>query len=687
MTADSAPNTSRESGSDASLGAQSARSGSQSRLRRPRAPQRRRVSRRAKIIVAVWILVLWIITLAFTGLGVVRSRSHLAGARDALESARANFGTLVNGDAAGRADVLDDIVAAGVELRAAKQSIDRSPIRLAGSLPLVGSQVGVVDDIIDVASTITAVAELAVEGIDASATLPDNTFIDVESGTVVLGDLEPAVSGLQRGENTLLGVVDVADRLRGEGWGPLGDAATQVADTYDEVRSFFTSARSGLELLPGTLGYTAPKTYLLALRNPAELTADGGMMLTYAPLRIDAGRITIEAARPTSDLVRPGPIDVEVPDWYRKLAPLRAMQDVRRATVTAQFPTAANVTAAIYASATGKTADGVIAIDPVAIRAVLDATGPVTAQGTTVDAGNVVDITTNAMYATYPGNVDRDAFVSAVMTATTNRLIAGNVPLMKLGRGLGDAAAAGHIQIWMADPADEPRLAELGLGGELVTGDGDYLRPAVQNHSGNKLDYFIERKIRHELELNPDGGANARTEITLTNAVPPGQPAVVIGGSADRGGHYKTLSGLSPGDHRARVGIYVPADAQVTGASADALASRDLAVLDEGGVLSLTQVADIAAGESRTFVFEYNIPSFTRDWRDGTLEVVLQPQGLHVPETVEVVVKAADHSTIDGVDIVDETVELSGTTVLDFATQPTQRALRLKRRGSRSQDW
>ena len=126
----------------------------------------------------------------------------------------------------------------------------------------------------------------------------------------------------------------------------------------------------------------------------------------------------------------------------------------------------------------------------------------------------------------------------------------------------------------------------MGVAGAL---DPDGLLVTVQNHSGNKLDWFLQPVV----DVHRRGGAQRQrlsVDLALENRVPAGEPRYVTGGD----GHY-----------RAFVAVYLPARAHDV-----RVAGEPMLVAGRDGPMRVVAVrVDLARGQRRTVHLEFSLPA------------------------------------------------------------------------------
>jgi hypothetical protein len=157
---------------------------------------------------------------------------------------------------------------------------------------------------------------------------------------------------------------------------PLRSAVAQLQRGLDRAAAVTDTASRATTLLPPMLGADGPRTYLVLFQNLAEVRAAGGMWGAFAVIRADHGSVAMilqgTAAADLKSFDRPVlPLDPAMLALYTdRLGTFPA--DVN---LTPHFPTAAALAREMYRRCTGRTVDGVLATDPVALPCLLRAAG------------------------------------------------------------------------------------------------------------------------------------------------------------------------------------------------------------------------------------------------------------------------------------------------------------------------
>src|SRR5262249_30719067 len=153
------------------------------------------------------------------------------------------------------------------------------------------------------------------------------------------------------------------------------------------------------------------------------------------------------------------------------------------------FRTVSDVIREMFPQSGGTSIDGVLAIDPEGLAALLKLTGPVSVEGRTepLTSKNAARFLLRDQYVEFASsNPDRIDFLSDAAKAVTNRLTTSSLPgLHDVGRILGRAARGGHLQARSFDPDSDRFLRALHIAQRLGGTPGDYLGLVTQNASGS----------------------------------------------------------------------------------------------------------------------------------------------------------------------------------------------------------
>ncbi len=460
-----------------------------------------------------------------------------------------------------------------------------------------------------------AVVRLSELGADGAAAVADALEkIDVDALRTVNGRIDlAAVAALNDPLTRVRGVLDDFQRTLGEVRSPwLVHRARIELDDFDgsiaEHVPGIDEALTAIRMAPEMLGADSPRHYLVLFTTPSESRGLGGFAGNYAELTADDGQISMSAFGRAEDLDRQA-----LESGARVAGPEEFLQqygrfgyDVdgtgrvgdaafRNLTMTPNFPWVGEIAADLYAQVTGREIDGVLAMDPEVVAALLDYSGPI--ELTTIDelltTYNAVPFLLRDQYvAVADDNQQRVDALAEAARLTFEALLAGELPEpVELAGDLGPLVSERRLLMWSRDEDEQALLERVHMAGEIPSPDGaDGWSVTVSNGGGNKIDSFLERAARYESSTDPDTGATTATlRLELTNNAPAdGLPPYVIGNRV----------GAPSGTSRLYVSFYSPF--ALTGATLDG-APTGLSVGREAGWNVYSRLVDIPAGSTATF--------------------------------------------------------------------------------------
>ncbi|MDQ4131950.1 MAG: DUF4012 domain-containing protein [Actinomycetota bacterium] len=541
------------------------------------------------------------------------ARNELTAARTMLQTALDNPATLRTADGRAVANAQVDQAVASVA-RARRKVTGSAPLSLVQSVPGLKTQrAGMVDLIFDV-DVATKTAQNLMATLDQMV-----DRVQVDEGRVPLDALQDLSREARGAAATLRPLARSADGL----WGPFADARRRFDEAVRSGAGRLARGADAVDAAAGFLGTDGPRRHLVALQNNAEMR-DQGAVLSYAVIRFDQGRYSLERDGSVIDLTLERPAPTPLPpgtsEVFGFIQPTKVWQSVN---ATADFAFSGRAMADMYQQATGQPVDGVIGMDVPGLAAILRITGPVQLPdiGQAISAENVGEVLLHDLYqGLAPGSSQqgRREKLSDLVKVLSARLRGGSFDAVALGRELGDAAAGGHLRLWSNREPEESTFERTGLGGGPATSDADRtIHLAVQNRNATKVDYFVQPAVRQEVELLRDGTAVVRTTLVVENRAPAGGPPSYQLGPDE---FMRT-----PGEYWAWLLLWGPAGSRQDGGT------------PESGLVLSHRVVDVGPGESREATFETTIPNAVRD---GELMLRLVPQPRLEPVPLEVTLKA-----------------------------------------------
>jgi hypothetical protein len=564
------------------------------------------------------------VVLVLLGVAVWLALGLLSAARDAKVAAtrarielQASARALRAGD---QARARRGIRAATLDLARADAATQRVTVRVAGRLPIFSWPVadlrhllvaghilvGAADKAVTVQARFTGSGVLHQGRIDLAS-----VQATVQDTTAVLGDLRRARAEL--------------DRVRGGWLAPGADGARDATlRQLDDAEGQLRPLHEVVQVLPAAVGAAGPRTYLVAVSNSSELKAWGGALLAIAQLRFDHGRVTALRSGQLPEEQLTGRLSwpyVPGDPWHRP----GSQSLFSSAGLSPNFPTSGEEILRAYQVLTGVRADGVIALDPLALAGLLRVSGPVTTAGFgKVSANDVVRLLLADSYRRYPDKQVRHRYNQQLMDAVMGRVLHGG-DLLGQVRGLGAAAAGRHLQLYFRDRRLQDVTGAHGLAGALSPAAQDYLGVFTVNSNASKTDYFQRRRIEQRVRLAADGSARVDRAIRLSNTAY-GQP-----GNDPR-------TGYTTGWARPVVASYVPGSAsgvtvRVDGKPASWTSFREL------GRLVVRVAVWLPPRSTHTVTVSYRLPKAAVPTGGGLrYQLVADTQPIAHPATLRVVV-------------------------------------------------
>lgn len=475
-------------------------------------PTKRKVAKATLVTMGVLAVLAGVLAVVAMVLAYGQVRTGSNAARDALESAR-------NGDApaakANLADASDSFAVASKRIT--------GPLTIpARFVPGLSQQVQAVVTTVDQGSTISNTADDLVATADYDHLQYDGR-LDLAQVKALAGPTARA-DGSLRDAGAELGTLQQSWLLP-----PLRERIEQFSGDIDDARKDTTLASQLLKVTPGLFGADGERRYLVIFMTPAELRGAGGFIGSYAVLVADDGDVEMEKSGRIADLISLPKLDhrtLEGPaDYIRRYGRFHPQNFVQDATFSAHFPSSAAVLSNIYTKVKGSQIDGVIAVDPTGLAALLKLTGPVAVKGLDqpLTADNAVEVLTRTQYLDVPDEAQRGEILTEATRVTFEKLISSSLPAPRtLADTLSPASRAGHLRMWSPRAAEQRVFEHLGAAGVLAVPQGsDGLSVVQQNSGNNKLDAYLHRSITYLPKIDADTGKlTAELRIELHNDVP-----------------------------------------------------------------------------------------------------------------------------------------------------------------------
>jgi len=404
----------------------------------------------------------------------------------------------------------DTLTAAEADFEAAHADVTGilfAPLRV---LPVVGTQVEAVADLSRAAASVTRAGATTLSLTRQLLAAPHRTASERLS---VVTRLAGALTTLRQ-------------QLDGVDLGPRRGLLAPLAAKYDTFSHDLSKLDTVLAKASGATDALAhllrgPSTVLVIGANNAEMRSGSGMALELGTLTTDDGSLHLSKFVAASSLVVASSSLHPTGDLAARWGFEHPTLDFRDLLLSPQFPPNAALAAAMWRARTGERVSGVILVDVDALRGLLEATGPISAEGTTIDASDVVPYLLEQQYAGVPYDISptdeaRQDKLGLLAAKTFAAIEKPSTSLTRLVEGLVQAADGRHVLAWSADPGVEADWTAAGVGGTV---SGDDLLLGLINQGANKLDPYQVLTARVSIRTTGDD-STVSIAVTDRNATP-----------------------------------------------------------------------------------------------------------------------------------------------------------------------
>jgi Protein of unknown function (DUF4012) len=452
---------------------------------------------------------------------------------DGIDAANRGFELASDGEQDGAGNAFDAASTAFDDARGKVSGFWTLPARL---VPIVGQHVRAVQVVAAEGVALTDAAGDTARSVDPD----DLRLVDGGLDLDLVEDLEPV---LERTVRALDRARDRVDDARSS-WlvPPIDDRLVELLDELDDARPPARTAALAVREVPTMLGSDGPVFWLVAMTTPAEARGLGGLLGNWVLVEADEGRLDIVLSgrnEEVSTRLREREIELEGPEQYlarwSRFSPESFFQDV---TLSPDLPMVAEVTANLFEQAMDRSVDGVLFLDPFAVSAVLDLSGPIVAGDRRLTDATVVPFLLIDQYIDYENDeVGRILALNELVQGAFEAFTSGTLPGPRaIADVLGPMVEQDRIGAWWQTGGEPETLIEdTGLDGRFPdAADGDILALVHQNAGQNKLDSFLRREVDYRLRV-ADGEARATITVTLRNELTDLSLPDSIIGSNDQG--------------------------------------------------------------------------------------------------------------------------------------------------------
>ena len=403
-------------------------------------------------------------------------------------------------------------------LAAADRHLSRPWLLPLRPLPVVGTQLRSADALVSSALSAARAGDSLLTEFDA-----------------VRGEMEAESLTPAEAVGRLLPAAQAARTAFAADLGPSSGLLVQLAEARDRLATPLERASQTLEdlttVLVGFERLLGGSRYLLLVANTSEMRVGSGMYLQAGVATIDeTGDVTVAELASVSDPPQSSHVvpiaDADTSRHWASMLPTAAYQAVA---VSPRFPVVADMAVRMWESSHPERLDGVMALDPSALAAVVTLTGPVVlSDGTSLASADVERFAAYGQYAATEDDVARRELLGELAAQIVSALATVSPGPEQLLEALRVPVQARHLRLWSRDRVVQAAWDRLGAAGDMKPDD---LLVSVSNLNGNKLDFLLG--VQAALTTTPTPGATAgrrhEVGVTLANRVTGSEPSEVLG--------------------------------------------------------------------------------------------------------------------------------------------------------------
>ncbi len=410
--------------------------------------------------------------------------------------------------------------------------------------------------------------------------------------------------------------------------GPDSNLISSLASARDsaemQLAELETMSATAVDVTAGLESFLSNSRYLLLAANVNEMQAGAGTPLSLGVVEFVDGDFRVSTIRTVEDYepVRGLPsVDASVAELWGFLSPTN---DFKKLMLTPRFNEFGGPQSLdLYERVEGDSLDGALVVDPIALQSLLRVVGPVTVEGETFDADNVLryvfvdqyeefltgdEVSLDNLSTLSEGQAARRDRLAGLASAAVSVLAEGQLEPLSLIEALRPVAAGRHVLAYGAEPSEQAMWTAMGIDGSL---DGDEFGVALMNIGANKLDPFMDVDVE---VTSTDAGDNATeysVRVAVGNRAPTTLPQAV-------GGYYwdEPLGLPTPTSYLGRLMLIAPGATTeievVSGAEQVEVHGRD-----GGNAVIVARLAPIVEDTTRTV--EFRVVAVTDDETEWTI--------------------------------------------------------------------
>lgn len=406
---------------------------------------------------------------------------------------------------------------------------------------------------------------------------------------------------------------------------PLAVSVFPQIKNFDTFRKYILAFGNLTRRLPLLLGSETKKTYLVLFQNNMELRPTGGFIGSFALVTFDKGK-----------LVDTSVFDVYEADGQLKghIEPPVAIKNylgeanwwLRDSNWDPDFKISAQRAEWFLEKEFDRQVDGVIGVDLQVVKEILKQTGPLnlTDANMTVDYKNMYEKIQHEVESNFfPGSQKKSTILTSL-----ERAILAKLPSLSSSPSLGLSVFSllkeKHVQIYLHDKDSQNAVESVNFDGRAGPGSCSgncsniWFGLVDANLGVNKVNYYIQRGLSFTANVKPTNIDNKLT-VKITNTSTQNSPLA---------GNYKNY-----------MRVIAPSQSyfdKVTTIGSDGTKSLSLDVSTVNGHVEAGVIVTVAPGETKTFVFSWNLAQSADFSREGVAQFYLRKQAGTISDPVSI---------------------------------------------------
>jgi hypothetical protein len=316
------------------------------------------------------------------------------------------------------------------------------------------------------------------------------------------------------------------------------------------------------------LGAHGPRSFVILLEQDSEARGTGGLVGSFAVVRTNQGKLSLVQAQSRNVLDAGAPIPATgLPEELQSLWG-SDLHEWAGLNLSPHFPYTGQLVASGWA-AQGRTpkVDYVVGMDANAVAALLAGTGPVEADGITLDSANAAQVLSRDIYSRFTDPLRIDRVTADLVHQMFGRIATGRFSPAPIVTAIAEPVRQRRITVWAADPTVQATLETLAVGGAIPDTPGPFAMAVVNNGGGNKLDAYLTVNTDYNPGTCDQNVRLGHITVTLTSTAPrQGLPSYVTARSDLAAAHEPNPV---VGSNRLIVDVYGPVGATSPMASLD----------------------------------------------------------------------------------------------------------------------